>query len=253
MTDLSIFHPVVSGAEFPTILCPLLDLKSLFTLVCVSKRVRELYLQRIASILREENAASRMMRACVRELKNRRGVDPRPAYTLWCSMNASPIPNGDRFLTFDPTTSFTFVARIPYRANPSVTCNFEVVISSLPTDRFIRVRLENYGHILFNMRVFKFGPNAEIPQFEAYQGERNDPHVLTEWEYEYGTILDLQGRRWVGEDFSVDNNHYRLFKFHKDPDGERHASILARDLLQSACLYAVHISRPPPFPRLELD
>jgi hypothetical protein len=192
MTNLSIFQPVVSSAEFPTILGPLLDLRPLFTLVCVSKRVRELYLKLIALILKEENAASRIMRACVGELNSRRGVEPRPAYTLWCSMNASPVPNRDRFLTFNPTTSFTFVVGIPYRANPSVTCNFEVDTSTLPTDRFICVKFKNFGHILFNMRVFKFRPNAEIP---AYEGEGVDPQVRTAWNYDHGAVPFNGARR----------------------------------------------------------
>jgi hypothetical protein len=40
MTDLSIFQPVVTGAELSTVLIPLLDPSSLFKLIYVSKGVR---------------------------------------------------------------------------------------------------------------------------------------------------------------------------------------------------------------------
>jgi hypothetical protein len=251
MSDLSIFKFCVEDDGMSTVIAPLLDLGSLFTLVRVSKRVHKMYHKVIARILKEENAASRLMRACVRELHRRQGLDIEPTYKF--QFPRSFFVNYGAFLYFSPTESFRFFVeiRIPFGVGPPMTYNFEVAIRTLTTEPFIYVTCLNYEHLEHAMRVITLKSGDEIP---AYQGVGDDPQVRTAWDYEHGVVLYLYERQWVGQNLDIGGTFsYRQFRFHKTPNGVQHALILADDLFHSACEYALRYDEGATAPRLKLD
>jgi hypothetical protein len=251
MSDLSIFKFCVVDDGMSTVVGPLLDLGSLFTLVRVSKRVHEMYYKHIVRILKEENAASRLMRACVREMHRRQGLDTKPRYMFQFRMHPTVLLYSDRFPTFNPTEFIVFFVELPsVVAGALRTYLFEVHIDTRPTDRFILVKFRNHLHLMPNLRHFIFGPQAEIPK---YEGEGEDPHVRTEMNYEEGVVLNLNGRQWVGNLFYGGGVPYRQFRFHKTPNGVQHALILAGDLFHSACVYALRFNEGATAPHLKLD
>jgi hypothetical protein len=250
-TDLSIFRTVLVGEEFSTVLGPLLDLGSLITFACVSKRVCEKFEKHILSILKGENAASRILRVCVRELHCRRGLDPRPPREFWFEMNHMTVPNSERLLNFNPATYLGFYTEIPYRARPTTTYTSQTTIRASPTERSIIVTQWGCEHLVPHMRVFPFGPDAEIPAYEG-KGARDDPQVRTEWDYEHGVVLALNDHQWVGQLSNVGNHCFRQFRFHKTPNGVQHALILAGDLIHSACDFVPRFELGAPAPRLEV-
>jgi hypothetical protein len=107
MSDLSIFKFCVEDDGMSTVVGPLLDLKSLFTLYVCNTKLNKNYRPFIALLLQKENAASRMGRVCLRERRRRQKLNP-SAPKLWIFMN-----NKEHFQNLNPSSYFRSVPSSP--------------------------------------------------------------------------------------------------------------------------------------------
>jgi hypothetical protein len=90
--------PVAISVPLCYHLATLLELGTLFTLVCGSKKLHKNFARFIQAILMRENAASRMLRACVCEYHQLVGLLPRPPRVLHVDVtlkHGSSTPDSD--------------------------------------------------------------------------------------------------------------------------------------------------------------
>jgi hypothetical protein len=191
MRDLSIFKFCVEDDGISTVVGPLLDLKSLFTLSVCNTKLNKDYRPFIALLLQKENAASRMGRLCLRERRRMRKLNP-SAPKIWIYMN-----NTERFQNLDPSSNFKIETRLS-RGEGSNTQTFtsDIVIRIDLYEPIMYVTVWNGLHLEQHARFIENQPGVEIP---AYKGEGEDPQIRNWKKHCWRVVLDLNGRQWVGE------------------------------------------------------
>ena len=216
-----------------TVVGPLLELKSLFTLSVCNKKLNKNYRPFIALLLQQENAASRLGRVCLRERRRRRKLNP-SAPKLWIFMN-----NTERFQNLDPSSYFkigTKLSRGEGSNTQAYTSDIDIRISHDKPIMFVTVW--NGLHLAKHARFIEDEPGVEIP---AYKGEGDDPQIRDLKKYYSSFVLDLNGRQWVGQTWVRSFEQQTEFMFHFNPKGDAHALLLASDLIQHTCGFAPHL------------
>jgi hypothetical protein len=237
---------VVCGEEFPVVLGPLLELNTLFTLVCVSRRVHEMYYKVIVRILKEENAASQLLRVCIRELHRRWRPQIQPLRAFFADMIYGTAGKSELFRNLNPTEFFNFYVTRTLNEETGKMVGFQMTISSDQYLRYTCIQLWNYTLLAGKMRMFHLDrPWDNMPSLK-YEGEGEDPQIRTEAELqlsadEFPVLLTLNNGYWVGYTSSIGTNRYREFRFRKSPNEIKHALLLASDLMQFICCFAQHL------------
>jgi hypothetical protein len=232
MSDLSIFKFCVEDDGMSTVVGPLLELKSLFTLSVCNTKLNKNYRPFIALLLQKENAASRLGRVCLRERRRRQKLNP-SAPNLSIYMN-----NMELFRYLNPSSYFKIETRLS-RGEGSNTQTFvsDIVIRIAHYEPIMFITVWNGLHLAKHARFIEDEPGVEIP---AYKGEGDDPQIRDWKKYYSSFVLDLNGRQWVGQTWVRSFEQLTEFMFHFNPKGDAHALLLASDLIQHACGFAPH-------------
>ena len=215
-----------------TVVGPLLELKSLFTLSVCNTKLNKNYRPFIALLLQKENAASRLGRVCLREKRRRQKLNPSDPKKFWVFMNFK-----ERLPDFNPWSYVQIGTKISCGEGSNTSSYItEIHIRLPPDDTFIFVGMWCCMHLAQHVRFFKITPDAEIP---AYKGEGDDPQVRI-FTKVWCVVLDLNGRQWVGQARGTTLKSKLDFRFHRTSKGEAHALLLASDLVEQMCGFAPH-------------
>ena len=232
MSDLSIFKFCVEDDGMSTVVGPLLELKSLFTLSVCNTKLNKNYRPFIAPLLQKENAASRMGRLCLRERRRMRKLNP-SAPKPWIFMC-----NKEQFQNLNPSSYFRIGTELSCGKGSNSqdhTCDIDIRISQEKST--VVVTVWNGLPLVRHARFIKIEPDAEIP---AYKGKGDDPQIR-DWKKDYlCVVFNLKGRQWVGQTWNKSFQYDTEFKFHLTPEGDAHALLLASDLVQHRYGFAPH-------------
>jgi hypothetical protein len=234
MSDLSIFKFCVEDDGISTVIGPLLELKSLFTLSVCNKKLNKNYRPFIALLLQKENAASRLARVCLREKRRRQKWNPSNPEPLGIYVN---FPHWFQYLNF---SSLCQISTKLYRLDGSKTVPYtpEIHIRIANDEPIIFVTVWTGLHLAKHARFIEIEPGVEIP---AYKGEGDDPLIRKLERHPWCVVLNLNGRQWVGQSLCKSFRFDAVFMFHLNPKGDAHALLLASDLIQYTCVFAPHL------------
>jgi len=216
-----------------TVVGPLLELKSLFTLSVCNKKLNKNYRPFIALLLQKENAASRLGRVCLRERRRRQKLNPSDPKKIWVFMNFM-----ERLPDFNPSSYFQIGTKISCGEGLNTQAyKSEIHIRIDLYEAIMYVTVWNGLHLAKHARFIEDEPGVEIP---AYKGEGDDPHIPIFKKHKCCVVLDLNGRQWVGQSLCKSFRFDAVFMFHRNPKGDAHALLLASDLVQYRYGFAPH-------------